>query len=209
MSNDAFKVVGSILLVDDTKTDRDLFKFLLGRYGFIVQTAADGIEALELLNKNDFDLILSDYLMPNMDGHEFLRKIRQEPKFSHVIVIIITSDESDEIKDKLLKGGANDFVHKGDSPAEIMARIKVHLNAQAANTDRKVLEVACDLADKISQPLSSILALLDELKEKAQKELPESQRQVFLGLLNNINKEADAMSSISQHLKELKINARS
>jgi len=209
VSNDDLKVMGSILLVDDTKTDRDLFKFLLGRNGFIVKTAADGFEALELLNSNDFDLVLCDYLMPKMDGYEFLRKIRQEPKFSHVIVIIITSDESDEIKAKLLKGGANDFVHKGDSPAEIMARIKVHLNAQAANTDRKVLEVACDLADKISQPLSSILALLDELKEKAQKELPESQRQVFLGLLNNINKEADAMSSISQHLKELKINARS
>ena len=74
-----------------------------------------------------------------MDGYEFLQKVRQEPRFAHVIVIIITSDESDETKAKLLRGGANDFVHKGDSHDEIIACIRVHLSAQAAQADRKVL----------------------------------------------------------------------
>ena len=207
MDHEKFKAMEHILVVDDTKSDRNLFKFLLSRCGFHVETAADGFEALELMQRKDFDLVLCDYLMPNLDGYEFLRKVRQEPEFSHVIVIIITSDESDETKAKLLKAGANDFVHKGDSHDEIVARIRVHLSANAAQADRKVLEVICELADQINQPLSTLISTLDVLKEKVQSELSTSQKEDFSLLLNTVHKEADTMMVISEGLKKLIVDA--
>jgi len=202
MTNDDLKGFGNILVVDDTKPDRDLFKFLLGRANFVVETASDGVEALKQLEVASFDLVLCDYLMPNMNGYEFLRKVRQEPKFSHLIVIILTSDESNETKSKLIKAGANDFIHKGDSPDEIIARLRVHLSAHAANIDRKVLELVCGFADKISQPLSLLSASLDVLEEKAQTQLPEGQKEAFLESFINVNKQKDEMIAASRQLKK-------
>jgi len=173
----------------------------LSRRGFNVEVASDGFQALDLLNRQDFDLVLCDYLMPNLNGYEFLQKVREHQKFSHVIVIIISSDESDETKAKLLKGGANDFVHKGDSHDEIIARIDVHLNAQAARIDRKVLEMTCEMADDISQPLSVLVAALDVLKEKIKTDLQDPQRKDFQKLWNAMNKEADSMIAIADVLK--------
>jgi len=196
-----------ILVVDDTKSDRNLFKLLLTRSGFLVETASDGNEALEILKNKDFDLVLCDYLMPNLNGYEFLMRVRQEPKFSHVIVIIITSDESDETKTRLLKAGANDFVHKGDSHDEIVARIRVHLNANAAQADRKVLEVVCGLADSINQPLSALSSALDILKEKVETDLTASQKEDFLLFLNTVNKEAQEIMLISKDFKKLIVDA--
>ncbi|MBF0503650.1 MAG: response regulator [Candidatus Omnitrophica bacterium] len=203
MNKTLTKTGGHILIVDDVAADRDLFKYLLDQAGFITQTASDGAEAFELLGKKDFDLVLCDYLMPMMDGYEFLQKVRQRPEYSHIIVIMITSDESEAAKIKLLKGGANDFVRKGDSHDEILARLRVHLSAQAAQADRKVLEMACDLADEISQPLSVMVAVLDVLGEKVRTDLPAAKAQDLQGLINSLNKEAEAMVIISKNLKKL------
>ena len=196
-----------ILVVDDTKSDRDLFKYLLDRSGFEVEVASGGVQAIVMLEEKDFDLVLCDYLMPSPDGYEFLRKVRQDARLSHMIIIIITSDESDETKAKLLGGGANDFVRKGDSHDEIVARIRVHLNAQAAKADRKVLEITCELADKISQPLSVLIAGLDLLDEKIKTELRDDQKKDFQGLVGTVNKEADALIVITQELKTICMKA--
>ena len=206
MSVEKTQVLPRILIVDDTKTDRDLFKYLLKGSGFDVEVAADGIQALELMEKIDFDLVLCDYLMPNLDGYGFLLKVRRNPKFSHVIVISITSDESDDTKTKLLNAGVNDFVRKGDSHDEIIARMRVHLNAQAALADLKVLEMACALTDRINQPLSVFIAALDLLKEKIRTELPEANQQDFHELLKTLDKEADSMIAISEGLKKLSMD---
>jgi len=210
MSNENTRGAYRILFVDDARSDRDLFKFLLGRGGFIVETATDGVKALELLEqRQDFDLVLCDYLMPNMNGYEFLQKVRQDPKFSHVIVIMITSDESVETKIKLLKSGANDFVHKGDSHDEIIARLKVHLNAYTAKADRKILEVASELANKINHPLVDLLRTLELLKKKVLTELPEDQQDSFLELLGSVNQQTHAITAISEDLKKIIVGARS
>ncbi len=199
--------VSRILVIDDTKTDRDLFKYLLTQSGFYVETAADGEEALAALKKGEFDLALCDYLMPNMDGLEFLLKMRQDSRLSHVIVIIITSDETEETKVKLLKAGANDFIHKGVSKNEVVARIRVHLDAQNAQVNRKILEVAGEMANSINQPLSVLVAALDVLKEMVQS-LSAGQKEEFMEALKTINKQADSMIVTSENLKRLALDTR-
>ena len=198
-----------ILVVDDTQLDRNLFKYVLTRNGYTVEVATDGAQALEILAKEDFDLVLCDYQMPNLDGYGFLVKARQNPKLSHIIIIIITSDESDETKQKLLRGGANDFVHKGDGPDEIIARIRVHLSAQAGQANRKGLELACELAENISQPLMVLVATLDMLKEKIEAQAPSLQKGELLQMVEIINKETDAMVVIADDLKKLSTDTRS
>ncbi len=207
MSAAQSKSLNRILVVDDTKTDRDLFKYLLTQAGFVVETAADGQEALAALKKNDFDLALCDYLMPNMDGYDFLLQVRKDSKLSHVIVIIITSDETEETKVKLLKAGANDFIHKGVSKNEVVGRIRVHLDAQTAQVHRKVLEVAGEMANSINQPLSVMVAALDVLKDKVQT-LSAGQKSEFLEVLKTIDKQADAMMVTSENLKKLALDNR-
>lgn len=208
MSIGKAKEFNRVLVVDDTQLDRNLFKYVLTRNGFTVEVAMDGAQALDVLSKQDFDLVLCDYQMPNVDGYEFLTRARQNPKLAHIIIIIITSDESDETKQKLLRGGANDFVHKGDGPDEILARIRVHLSAQAGQSHRKGLELACELADNISQPLSVLVATLDVLKEKVETEIPADQKAEFLEMLGIIDKEADAMIGIAEDLKRLSVDTR-
>jgi len=207
MSQEIAKGADRILVVDDTKSDRELFKYLLGREGFDVETSSDGTLALEFLRKKPFDLVLCDYLMPHLDGYEFLLRVRQDPRFSNLVVIIITSDESDETKAKLLKGGANDFVHKGDSHDEIMARIRVHLIAQKAQADLKDLGLACELAEDLSQPVSVFIEALDVLKNKIHTEMPESKTHDFQELLRTLNQQADLIIAIVEDLKRLSMDA--
>lgn len=199
---------GRILIIDDSKTDRDLFKYSLSQDGFSVETATDGREALAMFAREDFDLALCDYYMPNMDGYQFLTELRKEPKWAHVIVIIVTSDESEETKMKLLKAGVNDFIHKGTSHAEILARIRVHLDVQAAHSNRKILEMAGVMADDINQPLSVMIAAIDVLKEKVQTELTAGQRTEYLEALVAINKQADIMIKVAEKLKQLGMDTR-
>jgi DNA-binding response OmpR family regulator len=209
MSSAKSNELNRILVVDDTAADRSLFKYVLNRAGFTVGVAVDGAEALSILSREDYDVVLCDYQMPNVDGYEFLLKVRQNPKLAHVIVIIITSDESDETKVKLMRAGANDFVHKGDSHDEIIKRMRVHLSAQAGQANRKTLELTCAMADNISQPLSILIATLYVLKDKIETEIPPGQKEELLQMVATLNKEADSMVTISEDIKKLSMDTRS
>jgi len=209
MSSEKTNELNRILVVDDTAADRSLFKYVLTRAGFVVGVAVDGADALTILAREEYDVVLCDYQMPNVDGYEFLLKVRQNPKFAHVIVIIITSDESDETKVKLMRAGANDFVHKGDSHDEIIKRMRVHLSAQAGQANRKTLELTCAMADNISQPLSVIMATLYVLKDKIDTDMPPGQKEEFLHMVATISKEADNMVTIAEDIKRLSMDTRS
>lgn len=192
-----------ILVVDDTKTDRDLFKFFISQAGYEVDVAGNGEEALQLLAKKEFDLALCDYQMPTMDGLEFLTKLRTNEAYNHLVVIIITSDESEATKVKLLKAGANDFIHKGCSANEILARIKTHLDAQAGYFNRQILSMAGKLASELNEPLGVMVAALDVLKLKVQQDIASNKKSEYETVLTALNKEAEAMMRITEHLRKL------
>ncbi len=116
----------NILLVDD---DEDIIEFLqynLEKEEFNVVTAKSGAAALSKLN-NQIDLILLDIMMPNMDGFEVIKKIRQNDFYKDIPVIFLTakSSEADEIKG--LNLGAHDFIAKPISPQKLIARVKSNI----------------------------------------------------------------------------------
>jgi two-component system chemotaxis sensor kinase CheA len=102
----------SILVVEDSITSRILFKNILESAGYEVQTAVDGVDAWTILKTSDFDVVVSDIEMPRMDGFELTSKIRTEEKFRNLPVVIVTSLESREDKERGIDVGANAYIVK-------------------------------------------------------------------------------------------------
>ncbi|MHB2155205.1 hybrid sensor histidine kinase/response regulator [Calditrichota bacterium GD2] len=103
-----------ILVVEDSITSRVLLKNVLESAGFEVQTAVNGRQAWQILQKQTFDLIVSDVQMPEMDGIELTRKIKAEQKMKSIPVILLTSLGSESDRKKGLEAGANAYFIKQD-----------------------------------------------------------------------------------------------
>ena len=106
MVNKKFK----ILIADDDKEIRSLLYEILSDEGYDVNTASDGLEAIELIQKKDFDIILTDLVMPNIDGLEVLKASRS--KNENTLVIIITGFATMESTIEATKSGAYDYITK-------------------------------------------------------------------------------------------------
>ena len=113
-----------ILIVDDEKEIRDLIEIYLKSEGYETLKAADGEEALNILNREDPDLIILDIMMPKMNGIDACLKIREERQMP----IIMLSAKSEDV-DKILglNMGADDYLTKPFNPLELVARVKSQL----------------------------------------------------------------------------------
>jgi len=114
-----------ILLVDDSRTIRHLMAMKIKELGHDVSVAKDGIDAWEKINKTPVDIVITDWIMPNMDGLELCRRIRGT-KFENYIYVIFTSiRNSQQDLIEALKAGADDFLSKPVDSDELEARIKI------------------------------------------------------------------------------------
>lgn len=102
----------AILVVEDEGPLANAVSLKLKSNGFTVYRAADGVEALEMLEENPVDLILLDILLPNLDGFEVLKRIRESG--NEVTIIMATNLSQSEDKQKALDLGANDYLVKSD-----------------------------------------------------------------------------------------------
>lgn len=103
----------SILVVDDSLNTREVEKTILQAYGYDVDTAKDGLEALEKLRQRSFHLVVTDVEMPVMDGFTLTSKIKEDGSYRHIPVVIVTSRESMEDKRRGIEVGANAYIVKG------------------------------------------------------------------------------------------------
>jgi two-component system chemotaxis sensor kinase CheA len=106
--------IKNILVVDDSITSRVLLKNILDTSGYRVNVAVDGMDALTVLEKEKFDLIISDVEMPRMNGLEFTEKIRSKPEFSNLPVILVTSLSSREDRERGIDVGADAYIIKSN-----------------------------------------------------------------------------------------------
>ncbi|MFC1948025.1 response regulator transcription factor [Chloroflexota bacterium] len=113
-----------VLVVDDDEKTVELIKLYLNRDGYRVDSAYNGLDALELARKNHPDLIVLDLMLPGMNGLEVCRTLRQE---SDVPIIMLTARSTDRDKLTGLEIGADDYVTKPFSPRELAARVRVVL----------------------------------------------------------------------------------
>ena len=111
-------------IIEDEKNISDMMKYNLEREGYEVFTAYDGKEGLELVAKEELDLLLLDIMLPNIDGLEICKKVRQTKEVP-IIIISAKADEFDKVL--ALELGADDYVTKPFSMREVMARIRARL----------------------------------------------------------------------------------
>ena len=114
----------TILIIEDDVLQADVVRILLEHSGFNVVHAMDGVEGLRRLYEIQPDLVVLDLMLPQVDGWEVCRRIRE---MSTVPIIIMTSRRSDEEKVKGLRMGADDYVVKPFNPQELAARIQAVL----------------------------------------------------------------------------------
>lgn len=118
----------TVLVIDDSVTVRTVTKNFLERNHFIVITAKDGVEALELLKTNKIDIILLDIEMPRMDGFLFAETVREETEWAHIPIIMITFREEEEQKNRAYALGIEHFMCKPYQEQELLDTIEVLLN---------------------------------------------------------------------------------
>ena len=114
----------TILLIDDSETQRVVLTDRLQRLGYVVNSASDGRAGLRALYAKRPDIVLLDVLMPELDGWATLERIRE---ISDVPVIMLTSQDTEIDRVRGLRGGADDYVGKPFSPAELAARVEAVL----------------------------------------------------------------------------------
>jgi diguanylate cyclase (GGDEF)-like protein/PAS domain S-box-containing protein len=127
--------LGSLLVVDDTDFNRDVLARRLIQRGFIVDTAAGGAEALELVSIGRYDLILLDVEMPGMSGLEVLTRLRETRSQTELPVIMVTGRVASNDVVEALGLGANDYVTKPIDFPVALARINTHLSHKRAVAD--------------------------------------------------------------------------
>ncbi|MFE5317989.1 response regulator transcription factor [Paenibacillus sp. NPDC056579] len=131
----------TILLVDDEKDIIDMLEIYLKNEGFRLLRASDGMEALQVLQKEEVDLIVLDIMMPRMDGIEACLKIREQ---RNMPIIMLSAKSQDMDKIWGLSSGADDYMSKPFNPLELIARIKsqlrryTRLNVPQANKDHEI-----------------------------------------------------------------------
>jgi two-component system response regulator RegX3 len=175
-----------VLVVEDEQSLREPLVYLLKKEGFETLEAADGLQAVEVFNANEVDLILLDLMLPGISGNEVCRTIRQT---SQVPIIMLTAKDSEIDKVVGLEIGADDYVTKPYSTRELLARMKavlrrhtdavpvsetpgiIEVGSVRMDIDRHIVEVH---GEKVSMPLKEF-ELLELLLENANRVLTRGQ----------------------------------
>ena len=130
-----------VLVVDDSPDTLSMLNDTLDRAGFAVLVALEGSQALTILNNINPDIILLDALMPNMDGFETCKKLKQHRNSADIPVVFMTGLSDSESIVKGLEAGGVDYVTKPVNGEELIARIRVHLaNARLTKSARDALD---------------------------------------------------------------------
>jgi two-component system chemotaxis response regulator CheY len=116
-----------ILLVDDSEFVRNYHSHILEEANFDVLTAVDGNDGLEKLFMHACDLILTDINMGHMDGYEFIRRVRAEPRYENLPIIIVSTEGDKSDKMKGFEAGANLYMVKPSEPAIMIENIRLVL----------------------------------------------------------------------------------
>ena len=129
--------MNKILIIEDDKNIQRLLSLELKHKGYMVSSAYDGEEGLELFKKNSYDVVLLDLMLPKKDGMEVCREVRAK---KNIPIIMLTAKNSEIDKVLGLEFGADDYVAKPFSTRELMARVKVNLRRVTKQQEEVVEE---------------------------------------------------------------------
>lgn len=133
-----------ILIVEDEEPQQKVLSYNLKSAGYDVIQAYDGEEAITLLSEHEPDLILLDWMLPQLSGIELCRRWRRRPATANIPIIMLTARGEEHDRLRGLDTGADDFMSKPFSPAELIARVRAVLRRMRPAFSQKLLEF-CDI----------------------------------------------------------------
>ena len=177
-----------ILVVDDNKDVCEYVSDVLGKQYDII-TALNGRIGLEKASKYVPDLVLSDVMMPEMDGTALCKKIKNDKSLRHIPVMLLTAKASIEIKLEGLEGGADDYLAKPFNARELLVRVKNLLRLREQEKELKKLNYG--LEQKVAEQMEVILAERQQYEEQLiqEKEKAEASSRLKEVMLDNMNHE--------------------
>ncbi|SFR38770.1 Serine phosphatase RsbU, regulator of sigma subunit [Yoonia tamlensis] len=161
-----------IIVAEDSELQRLVLCSLINGLGFEAVEAEDGVEALNLVMETGAQIVISDIEMPNLDGINLTRKIRELELDHYIHVVLVTGADENEIRDEALEAGADDFITKGSSTAMLKARIR---------TATRLISHAAELAER-----SRILKEINEHIQEDLRAAATAQRQLLPDLQEDI-----------------------
>ncbi len=167
-SNSAF----TILVVDDDGFFLNFIRMVLSKQGYQVLAANNGEMALDLVDKNKPDLIVSDLMMPVMNGVELCKRIKANPQTRDIYFLILTSKSDVSEKVKLLDVGADDFLSKPVNNDELLAKVRASIRIRQ-------LQRELEESNKRLMQLNNELQRTMEDLQKANREIKEAQAQLL------------------------------
>ena len=186
----------TILIVDDVVDNIQVAMNILKEDNYNFSFAKNGKDALTLLHENHFDLVLLDVMMPEIDGFEVCRKIKEDENLNSIPVIFLTAKVD---TDSIVKGfevGGVDYITKPFHPSELLARVRTHLELHRAKEILKANNI-------------SLQVKMENVKKRVMTELEASQKEmiyVLMGMIESLSDETDAhirrVAEISRLLAE-------
>jgi chemosensory pili system protein ChpA (sensor histidine kinase/response regulator) len=119
------------MIVDDSLTVRKFTSRMLQRAGFDVVTAKDGVDALQILTEQTPDVILLDIEMPRMDGFEFTKAMKDDPKIAHIPIIMITSRTAEKHRNRAAELGVDMYLGKPYQEDDLLRNLREMLSLAA------------------------------------------------------------------------------
>ncbi|MEY2428654.1 MAG: two-component system, sensor histidine kinase and response regulator [Verrucomicrobiota bacterium] len=130
---------GCLLVVDDQEVNIQVVGAVLGNLGFEILPATSGAQALKRLAARRPDLILLDLLMPDMDGFELCRRIRENPDWAEIPIIFLSSADEKDLIVRAFQSGGVDYITKPFNHAELISRVRTHVALKTARDELKQL----------------------------------------------------------------------
>lgn len=149
----------TLLVIEDEDAIRDMLRFSLSQNEFNLIDAENTSRAMEVLAHNIPDLIILDWMLPDMNGIDFLKRIRKEERIKNIPVIMLTARAEEDNKVMGLYAGADDYITKPFSPNELAARIRTVLRRGVIKSPEGnlIVDDICMNTDKASVSIAGVI----------------------------------------------------
>jgi DNA-binding response OmpR family regulator len=183
--------IGQILIIDDNPTNIQVASGILEEHGYETEFALDGQTAFRWLDSKQFDVILLDIMIPEMDGFEICRIIKNNPQWKIIPVIFVTAKAD---KQSLFKGfeiGGEDYLTKPFDSGELIARVRTHIELKKSKEElirlnEQLTELLNFKESKLKESSSDLIAVNNELSSKnTELEKIEVAKRVFFKVVGN------------------------
>ncbi len=186
-NDESTPIIPNILIVDDVSTNLKILGAILKDKGYKVRPVPHGVLALQAAEKEKPDLILLDIMMPDMDGYEVCRQLKENVKLCDIPIIFISALSEPEDIVRALNSGGVDYITKPFRAEEVKARVATHLKLYKQSKELKELNATKDkffsiIAHDLRGPLSGLIGLAEMMSDDTLPFEPEEKKDLMCDL---------------------------